>query len=88
MKKLLTFMLFVTLLFFIGYSNNAKPEPTSDLILQNIEALASGETSGKPLKCWRNISDDSASPQTHVTYCGNCDAILARTWSRESQCQN
>lgn len=88
MKKLLTFTLFVMVVFFIGYSSNTKSEFTSDLVLQNIEALASGEGSGNPLKCWRTISDDGPNTQTHVTYCGSCDAILARTWYRESQCQN
>lgn len=88
MKKLLVFILFIMLVFSIGYSNSAKNEIKNDLVLQNIEALASGETSGTPLKCWKNISDAGPNTQTHVTYCGDCSATLARSWSTEGQCMS
>lgn len=61
----------------------------SGIALENVEALASVESSSREaVRCWRNISDIGTKLKTHVTYCGNCTPILARTWSNESQCMN
>ena len=58
-----------------------------DVTLENIEALAQGESGGDTLNCWHTISEDGPNALTHKTYCGNCDARLARGWSNASTCK-
>lgn len=58
----------------------------SDLVLANIEALASGESGGQSLKCYKTVSSGGGGMMTHVTYCGTCSAVLANAYSSEWQC--
>ena len=53
-------------------------EHTADfLAFANMEALARGE-SGSGITCWRTVSMNGAGRPAHYTYCGSCDAVLAR----------
>lgn len=47
----------------------------SDLVLANIEALATGESGGQTLKCYKTVSSGGGGMMTHVTYCGTCSAV-------------
>ena len=61
-----------------------KNDNTSSLMLENIEALASG---GIILECYKTISTVGDGNLTHVTYCTDCDAHLARSWSSKGYCE-
>ena len=67
------------------YANQVENETMTDIMLENVEALASGE-SGQRLDCWETVSSTGNILSTHVTYCGNCQAVLAKSWSRKSIC--
>lgn len=86
MKKLIFLFLIVSVALVKIISNKSSYE-TSDLMLANIEALASGESNtGTKLDCWDSVSNKGNVLQTHVTYCGDCNAVLARSWSSQSMC--
>ena len=55
-------------------------------VLANIEALATGESGGQTLKCYKTVSSGGGGMMTHVTYCGTCSAVLANAYSDSWQC--
>lgn len=72
MKKLL----FCALAGAIGFAGaktyeHSQKNITNDLLLQNVEALTSGEDSydGQPLKCFKSVTTQENST---VLYCGGC----------------
>ena len=67
----------------VSQRNSAK---MSDLVLANIEALATGESGGQTLKCYKTVSSGGGGMMTHVTYCGTCSAVLANAYSDSWQC--
>lgn len=75
--------------FNINLSMDGSEEALSLLSLANIEALAEKE---KPISdtrsCYKTISMDGPGNPTHVTYCGSCDAQLARTWKDSGSCNH
>lgn len=91
MKKTILTTVLIAFLSLVTVSNvcNSLREPEekmSELMLDNIEALASGEL-GEKLDCWSTVSSTNGSVlSTHVTYCGTCNAVLAKSWSNRSIC--
>lgn len=86
MKRLVLAILIVSVAL-VKIISNQNDFETSDLILANIEALASGESApGTKLDCWDTVSNKGNVLQTHVTYCGTCGPTLARSWSSQSMC--
>lgn len=70
------------------YAGQKSEIAMSDLMLENVEALANGE-SGQKLDCWEDISSNGGNVlPTHITYCGTCGPILARSWGDQSMCNN
>ncbi|GAB6008831.1 NVEALA domain-containing protein [Dysgonomonas reticulitermitis] len=73
--------------FNLNISSNEKT--TSSLSLANIEALAQNENPiADTRSCHQTISMEGSGNPTHVTYCGSCDAQLARTWSNSGSCNH
>lgn len=70
-----------------GVYANQETSTMSDLMLINVEALANGEN-GQKLDCWSTVSSNGNVLATHVTYCGSCSAVLAKSWSNKSMCNN
>lgn len=67
------------------YDNSSKK--VMDITIENIEALAQSEGGTRPnLKCWKTISENGSNALTHVAYCGDCTAKVARGWWEESTC--
>ena len=67
-------------------SNWSVNEHTADfLAFANMEALARGE-SGSGITCWRTVSMNGAGRPPHYTYCGSCDAVLAREVADKDYC--
>ena len=67
-------------------SNWSVNEHTADfLAFANMEALARGE-SGSGITCWRTVSMNGAGRPAHYTYCGSCDAVLAREVADKDYC--
>ncbi|RHD83326.1 hypothetical protein DW778_11380 [Odoribacter splanchnicus] len=67
-------------------SNWSVNEHTADfLAFANMEALARGE-SGSGITCWRTVSMNGADRPAHYTYCGSCDAVLAREVADKDYC--
>ncbi len=64
---------------FISIKNNK----ISSHELANIEALVSTLEAGR-IRCWHTISSELPGKLTHVTWCGDCTAHLARNWDHES----
>ncbi|WP_182400462.1 hypothetical protein [Odoribacter splanchnicus] len=50
-----------------------------------MEAVARGE-SGSGITCWRTVSMNGAGRPAHYTYCGSCDAVLAREVADKDYC--
>lgn len=69
----------------IGSNWIVNEHTTEFLTFANIEALARGE-SGSGITCWRTVSMEGAGRPTHYTYCGSCDAVLARDVANEDYC--
>ena len=80
-------MVVVALVYYVGVYTSQRTHSMSDIMIANVEALARGE-SGQKLDCWQHISSTGNVLATHVTYCGSCDAILAKSWSSQSMCVN
>jgi hypothetical protein len=55
----------------------------------NVKALtkANAESGGLLLECYKTISSRGEGNLTHVTYCQDCDARLAKTWSGKNGCR-
>lgn len=91
MKKKLLFILFVVTIVsmsvFTSYSlqtNNYK----YTLVVANIEALtASEDPLLTELFCYRTVSSKGNGNSTHVTYCGDCEATLCKSWSDQYICR-
>ncbi|WP_300695437.1 NVEALA domain-containing protein [uncultured Bacteroides sp.] len=86
MKRISLLSLIVVVAMVIGLISKKEDLPVSDLMLANIEALASYESGGSALNCWQTINSTGSSLPTHVTYCLSCSAQLARRWSGSSSC--
>lgn len=84
MKKIFI-TLFIASVIVMLIKVQSSPKHT-DIVLANIEALASGEGSGTTLTCYKTISTAGSSQMTHVTYCGDCKAAKANAWSNKWQC--
>ncbi len=84
--KVLSIMIFISLII-TTLSINIKNEVVNDVVLSNIEALATGENPGQIYDCYSSISSDGYGSMTHVTYCGTCKAILCRSWGSSSHCR-
>jgi hypothetical protein len=56
--------------------------------LANIKAfaIANAEIPKETLDCWEEVNEDGNGPLTHKTYCGDCKAILGRTFLYKSTC--
>lgn len=60
------FVVIASLGLHVSQRNSAK---MPDLVLANIEALATGESGGQTLKCYKTVSSGGGGMMTHVTYC-------------------
>lgn len=70
-----------------GYKES-QTSKISDLMLENIEALASGEAGSQYfLRCWRTITCEEANLREEKTFCGNCTATVCTHWSDENICR-
>ena len=89
MKKIIKLVIITTvvILCFINININNTKDGISSIKLANIEALASGESSGEWITCYRTISCAGSGNSTHVTYCGDCSAHIARGWSNSDFCR-
>jgi len=67
---------------------NEKSEGMSPISLANIEALAQVEVIANTRKCSKTISMKGETNPTHITYCGSCDAQLARVWEYDGACNH
>jgi hypothetical protein len=69
-----------------GFNQSTNEVGLSAVALSNVEALASAESSGSNLQCWSTVSTSGAGSLTYVTYCGDCSAVIARSWSNSNGC--
>lgn len=85
--KILGYLVALTIAVVAAFNVNIVPNKKfSNISLANIEAIASGEGGAVTIDCWSTVSDIGPNAQTHVTYCGDCTAVLARGWSNKSTC--
>jgi|LSQX01.2.fsa_nt_gb hypothetical protein len=84
--KVLPVMIYISLVF-TTLNVNKKKELVNDVIVSNIEALATGENPNQIYDCYSSISSDGSGTMTHVTYCGNCNPILCRSWGSSGHCR-
>jgi len=88
-KRILSGLFALALLAATGYSVNKSMKSDtglSDLVLTNVEALASGEGGDQTLSCWKTINSQGNQTTTHKTYCGSCEAVPVHSWSNEGTC--
>ena len=89
-KKIkLVIVVAIALLGFANLNSSNISNTTSSIELTNILALASANAEGglQLLSCYKQISSGGSGNLTHVTYCQDCDARLARSWSSKYSCQ-
>lgn len=59
----------------------------SDLFIENVEALASGESGGQPMDCFSTIKNiNDGRPVCTKTYCADCKPIRCTHWSGSGRC--
>jgi len=81
-------ILFVALNVNLSVKTSSNDKMLSSLSLANIEALAIREVISNSRSCYRTISMKGDGNATHQTYCGSCDAELAKEWSNDSSCSH
>lgn len=64
------------------------PIASNNLLIENIEVLASGEGFGylDRITWYQHISASGGGNSTHMTYCGDCEPRLCKAWSYISHC--
>lgn len=71
----------------IGVSSH-KEAKTDDLVLQNVEALASTSDGQKSHFCWAEISyDPDKGKPSSLIYCGDCKECLYTSRSNQLSCK-
>ena len=59
----------------------------SDLFIENVEVLASGESGGQPMDCYSTVeSVNDGRPVYTKTYCADCKPIRCTHWSNYGRC--
>ena len=89
-KKLLSGLFALALLATtaVGVAESKKSEVAmSDLAMANVEALANGESEGgERIICYRKIEGFQGFPMEDKTWCNECRARPASSWSDKSEC--
>jgi hypothetical protein len=70
----------------VDVSLNSQKSELSDVMLANVEALATESSNGQQVTCYNTISGQQGSPMEDKTYCGDCKSKPAQTWSNVSEC--
>lgn len=89
MKKYLSIsaVILIIFAFIANVSNNLSGNVSPDIFIENLEALASGESGGQPMDCYSNIEKvDDGRPVETITYCGDCQSIRGTHWWNQSRC--
>ncbi len=89
MKTKILFIVCLSIFAYLGWNNQSNVETDNILILQNIEALASGEDSGPGNKnCYRTISEASSDDFTAVQVrdCNSCSFKWCTSCSYRALC--
>lgn len=88
MKNILPCLIAITAIVTICVSKENPTSNVSDLVLSNIEALASGESDAQqPMDCFSSIQNtNDGRPSETVTYCGDCQPIRCTHWYNDGRC--
>ncbi len=89
MKKYLysSVVILITFVFIANVSNSLPRNVFPDIVIANVEALASGESGSQPMDCYSNIEKvDDGRPVETLTYCGDCQSIRGTHWWNQSRC--
>lgn len=87
MKNFLLCLSAIIVIAIIFLSKEKPALNVSDLLLANIEALASGETSGgQRITCYKKLDGLQGAPMEDKTWCAECKARPASKWSSPSEC--
>lgn len=78
----------VATIFYLNANNSLKKDEFSDLLIANVEALASDESGGgQPMNCYSTVENSNdGRPVETVTYCGDCKAVRCTNWSNSGRC--
>lgn len=67
------------------YSSQTSKELTG-IALDNMEALASGESTGQRSTCYQKLEGLQGAPMEDKTWCADCSSRPASKWSDPSEC--
>jgi hypothetical protein len=86
-KILVLTIIIINVIIFVNFDMDERKGRKYSFTLANIEALANESSDSNWISCYETISSEGTNYQTHITYCGECTAKLARSWSQLDSCK-